>query len=623
MGGSEYFDAVNTPLSVWGLGIGSGSQGRNTLYFGSAQAYVTTNAGGKWTELSADPQSNAVPPLVTWKARGDTNAVITYSVVTDSRAPGRLYYGDTDNFLQISYDGGLTFAKEGAPDWGRLSDTSVNPPVPQPINGDSCTAILLDKDYPGHVGSPNRIYAGISTGDIGGGALRVGVAQGDFDPAAASKNPWTWKPLGDQRTFPQTGGVDLVRDDSGNFYAAVYGAGVYKLSSGATPSTPWTRACLSPTDCSNWLPAPPNGWETYRIARDVTSGRLYVSAGYPYATSLQPAADTGVWESANNGATWNKINDASIDQEAITALLPDGPNTLFVATTYSEEATTTDGGVYRGERGSNGTWTWTRALAQPKVTGIAISPADSSLLYAFSGQVCCYSGPDVPGQQAGIWKSTGGGKAGTWGSAPLSNNGLMDLIHARLSFSENDTHTLYASTAGAGLFEGTITCTDQVRDFECSTRLNPASPLILDGVVTSGSVNSLAAGSLDDTYQVFAESGNGSKKKLTLVWTFAGAQAGIGYNLRVEGFLNPTSNDSFAFSYATRASGTCTGHEPTWTNLSPPLTVATPDDQIQSYGLGALPAGTTVFCVRVQDSRTSGDSQADTLTLDRVYLLPT
>jgi hypothetical protein len=261
-------------------------------------------------------------------------------------------------------------------------------------------------------------------------------------------------------------------------------------------------------------------------------------------------------------------------------------------------------------------------LSQPRITGVAISPADSSLVYAFSAQVCCYNTTDVLGQQAGIWKSTDMGKLGTWGSAPLANNGLGYLGHGKLFFSENDSKKLFATTTGSGIFEGTISCADPVRDFECSTRIKPSNPVTLFGTVLSGTVDDLAAGTLDDTYQALKES-TGSNKKLTQVWTFTGAQASIAYQLRAEGFVSSGANDSFAFSFTTRDSGACTGSEPIWTNLSPGFTTTTQDDQMQLYSLGALPSGQTVFCVRVTDSLPSGDNQADTLTLDRVYLLPT
>jgi hypothetical protein len=147
---------------------------------------------------------------------------------------------------------------------------------------------------------------------------------------------------------------------------------------------------------------------------------------------------------------------------------------------------------------------------------------------------------------------------------------------------------------------------------------------MLFGTVLSGTVDDLAAGTPDDTYQALKESGSGSSKRVGAAWTFAGAQAQVPYQLRVEGFVNSDANESFAFSFTTKQSGTCTGQETsTWTTLSPSFTTNTQDDQMQIYSLGALPAGQTVFCVRVVDSLQSGDNSADTLTLDRVYLVPT
>jgi hypothetical protein len=51
------------------------------------------------------------PGAGTYQGRG-TNEVFTYFVQKDSRV-NRLYYGDTDNRLGVSYNNGTSFSTEG------------------------------------------------------------------------------------------------------------------------------------------------------------------------------------------------------------------------------------------------------------------------------------------------------------------------------------------------------------------------------------------------------------------------------------------------------------------------------------------------------------------------------
>jgi len=649
-----YFESKETSYQALSLAIGSGPTGHDSLYFGM-EHYVTHDGGLQWTETSSDwtqsppPPMQRIPPLGSWKARGDTNGVLALPVLTwppavppDPALEMRLFYGDRDNYLQASFDKGFSFSQavslngQGSREWHDLTNSCTA----QPLFGQSVTALLPDP------ADQNVIYAGVSAGELGGcpqcnanpdssGCSCIGVVKGVFDPAMINNKPWTWSAVGNIKSVGQGGGVDLARATDGTFFASAFTEGVFRHAGNPGDCANWESLKLK-----SWLPAPPEGWYTYKIAYEPTANKLYVSAGNPYVSFGEnpSAAATGVWESVDEpgptvlGDVWNKItlNTPALDGESITALLPDGPDTLFLTTNYPDEQAIDPpgfpdppnplphGGVYKGEK-NGGNWTFTRVLPRMDMTGIAISPADSSILYAFAGQACCFSSWPIVNQDAGIWKSIDSGKSGTW--VKLANIGLSHLIHGRLTFSRNDPKLLYASTQGGGVYEGTISCTDPVRDFECSTRLNPSNPQIIDGTSISGSVQDLASGTMDHTNQVFTESGGATTKKLTVAWTFTGAQQGISYDLRVEGSVNSPSNDSFIFSYV-RSSGTCTGSEANYTDLAPAVSITTSDDKVQNYSLGALASGNTVFCIKVKDNKTTGDSQPNTLNLDRVYLVP-
>lgn len=605
-GGGSY--AVNS------LAIASGPLGHNVLHFG-ADSYRSIDGGLYWTEVSSNlynPLPGEAQVKGTWQARGDRNGVFTYSVVTDPRAPSRVYYGDTDNRFSVSYNSGKSFAQEGW-DWSTKG-----------FAGDAATAIVLDP------ASADTIYLGIANGLVQTGNSNAAI--GVFNSAHPSGGKWTWSSLGTVGSLPDAGGVGLIRNSSGTFYATVFGLGVYKL---LCPTCNWAPVCS--TNCNNW-DHKPLGWELYPIAQEPTTPtpRIYVGAGVPGTPGGEPADTTGVWESTDAGSNWTRISfhddlnpalDNNMNNEPVGAILPYGPNTLFAATGPGPRACTLnemglcpywdgDGGLYRAERNGNN-WTWTRVIHQPIVSGIDVSPFDNSILYAFVGQVCC-SGKQE-GQQAGIYKSTNGGR--DWHIIP--NQGLMNLGVGRLYFSASNPRTLYASTIGDGAFEGTITCADPVREFDCAARINPsADPALSPGSITSGSnsYKNAGSGSIDDFYQTLLEGDLSGKKRLTAVWTIPNGLAGVTYKLRVEGYRNLSANDTFAFSVGTRASGTCTGSESYTSSLT--LTDTGDLDVTREGPAGVLTGTATIFCVKVVDMGPGNDLQADTLAVDRLYLLP-
>ena len=634
-------------ITPWVIGMGSGAGGHQTIYI-NGDRLKSTDGGATWTEMSSTPYPGASDTL---QARGDANDVYTYQVATDTRtdqvtgqAHDWVLYGDADNLLQVSYNGGKSFSFEGW-EWSRFASPNT------PVAGDSASSIVLDPN------NHNRIYCGVNISEAAFQGINQndpccdGVVQGDYKPGTSpAVGHWDWTPIGNQGSLPPSeGGIDLLLAASGDFYASYFGKGLYKHVGGGTTGD-WT--CLGGVDPScalpngNWNPAPACGtdsppmcWNLYRLKQEPSSQRMYVTAGDPvHFNNPVNAGETGIWES-DTGASWCRISDPNdnqlngMDKEPITEILLLGPNTMLASTWNSSGVWSTDpqgnyngdGGIYRGSRigatcppGPSGNWTWTRVLAQPDVTGLAVSAADNSIVYAFVGQPHVF-GPH-PGQLAGIYKSLDGGITWSLLNDPLKSSGLMNLKYGQLYFHSTDPKKLYASTIGDGVFEGTVSCTDPVRDFECAARVNASAQVIpvIKGSIVSGSYTDTAAGSPDDVYEVLKESTSG-KPQLTHVWTLSGALANVAYELRVEAYRsNASPDDSFNFSVATRASGNCMGSESYGSTL---FTISNNSDT-DTIQRASLPlTSNTVYCVKVTDS-SSTDASADSLSVDRLYLLP-
>lgn len=629
----------NGGVGVWSIGIGSGTAGHQTLYAGG-EHLKTINGGTTWTEMSTVLYTGSDSQAGTAQARGATNDVFTYRVVTDTRpdeVTGQphnwVLYGDTDNLLQVSYNGGKSFAEEG---W-QWSPDNHSPNVPSVgVVGDAATSIVLD---PNHA---NRVYVGMNVQAADNQGVYDpsnyccgGALQGDFTPATPPViGRWDWTPLGDQMTFPKgVGGVELIQTASGDFYAAVYSRGVYKLIGSS-----WINTDTG----SNWNPVPA-GWKTYRLIEEPASGRLYVSAGTTINTPPQSSDETGVWESTDNGGSWNRITDPNsntgtgMDREPVQDIAFDGPNTLFVATWYGYQMGCSlnpcydsngrslwngDGGLYKGTRDVNGNWTWAKVIAQPRVTGVTVSPSSGSVLYSFVGQDCC-SG-SKPGQYAGIYKSVDGGDH--W--LPLTNNGLMRIDAGKLYFSSNDPHKLYASTIGDGVFEGTMTCGTPSEGFadsdgdgvpDCAFKDVTQQVTMTTGSIVSGTYTALSCTSAPNTNEVLSEQTSGTKRKMVKVWKFDNVPTGKAYELWVEGYRNVSANDNFDFGLITKPAGSSCSVTDTY-GPTPLLTVTKTSDDNQAQKANAGAITNPVVCVRVQDSNQNADSQTDTLTLDRVCL---
>lgn len=464
-------------LDAGSLAIGQDPQGvgNKTLHFGG-EHMRTTDGGVTWADVSSSPATGQG-----WVSNGDTNDVYTYTVVNDTRdSPPRnwVLYGDDDNRMMISYDGGVHYVREGW-QWASLKYPSPAPSDPDyaelqypVVYGGAVTSIVLDK----RSGKEKFVYVAVTHA----GAklfdpntyLRSGIVKGEYhDPVGNAVGYWTWSLVG-TKPFKSNAPIDLLMTGSGTLIASVYGRGIYRLN-GPDDTGIWEHV-----DDVNWgNPSPacgagptPTCWKTYRLAYNQATGRIFVAVGqhmdfdYPFA-----AGEAGVWESSNDGVSWRRItgtpggaSGSPLEQDhPVTGVVVVDSSTLLVGTTRVWNIPGADGGLYRGtyDPGQD-RWNWSLKLSQPIVTGIVGHPGAAGVYYAFAGQGCCGNVPT--GQDAGIYKSTDYGM--TWGKVPV-NDGLMNLGHGRLFFGETNPRKIYAATIGSGVFEGTITCGSPAEGF--------------------------------------------------------------------------------------------------------------------------------------------------------------
>jgi hypothetical protein len=619
--GRSYYEFDGNGYAVNTISIGkdeppelsSTQPGHLTLYMGSSEPYVTINGGGLWKQASSDYASPPAVPEPSWAARGDATDVDAGPVVADHRGGNnRLFYGDFDNQLQVSYDGGGHFAKEGQP-W-----------LPFGQGGDSVSSIVLDPL------DANVVYLGIGSGDsnyqLFGGAA---ILKGTFTPGlSGAVGRWSWEAQG--TNLPTNANVDLIRTNgvgaNARFIASVYGYGIYRLDD----NNVWTQ------DFVTWVNRPAQN-RLHRLVQEPTQGRLYVAADEIFF--LDPNDDYGVWEGAADGLSWCKINGTSLPNIPILDIATNGPNALLVGTGVSAAL----GGVYRGNRTGNCAWSWERVLALPQVTSVVVSPASSAIVYALAAQI---NGTDT--NNAGIYKSTQGGAAGSWSLLP--NDGLMYLGTGRLSFSDLGESVLYDATFGNGVYEGTMTCghaiapenasvlsscfdgidndCDGVVDLDCAASVlpGPDGQQETSGSIISGSESDLTAASVNNSYEALNETLSGVRK-LNVLWSIPTANtiwlSGTNADLRVEGFRNASANDNFLFSASSHVgSAKCDSlTEGGGATTLVTLQKTSDNDQAQIADLG-LSTGT--FCIKVQGSKDAGsDGMSDTLTLDRLFVFPT
>jgi len=161
---------------------------------------------------------------------------------------------------------------------------------------------------------------------------------------------------------------------------------------------------------------------------------------------------------------------------------------------------------------------------------------------------------------------------------------------------------------------------DGVIDLDCAVDVDPGGQLLTSGSVTAGALDDIKAIPDGDRVESLSENSGGSKRRLIAMWTFSGAGSGVIYRIVAEAHKSTGGNDNFAFSYARRASGSCTANE-AWFSTALTVSSTTPGN-LQQAEIGFRDSLQPVFCVQAIDTRSGSDTATDTLHLDRLYLFP-
>jgi hypothetical protein len=439
-------------VPVYGLGIGSGAAGHDTLHFTTPFWFYRKAAGSwQWENTTHDEDPNA-PSRTAWKSRGVTNNIISY--VAKSRG-AKVFSGDDDNALQISHNRGDSFRQEGIVNgyfvWGN--------PLGLNTQASAVTSVEIDPNDDDHVfvagwpqdGTANvgGILEGCFTCDpntcVDPGLCGNPSTCGDPSSCGQGATPaWAWGAIGpDSLLDAETHLIQLPGQQGTTLYAAIGGRGVYRKL--LTPGSTWE---VAEAPYQDW-PDHPNIFRPNQIAADAARRRVFVALGERWLGA--DPNDTGIWMLDPNEPTWCRITPSSQPPygEPVLAMRVGASGEMYAGTSRT---TMSDGGLYKGaQSGTACSWTWTeQSIHQPRVTGVAVSPLNPQILYAVSAQQNNAAG----GQVAGIYKSIDSGT--TW--SLLDQNGLMNLKDPILDYGTDGIGnlTMYVATYGSGVFKGTI-----------------------------------------------------------------------------------------------------------------------------------------------------------------------
>ncbi|HEV8200965.1 MAG TPA: fibronectin type III domain-containing protein [Candidatus Polarisedimenticolia bacterium] len=461
-----------------------GMAGPNTiLYVGTGfWLYKSANGGTSWSEVTSNENGAGTNR---WSARGETNNVLAMESATEPGNPARIFYGDGDNALQISDDGGTSWLMEGIKKnrnvwWDLLGDPRHDGPTGAALIPGTVTSIVAD--------SPNHVYVAANCRDCSDvGAVLSGTFTG---------GQWQWTPVGYtlceanyppgcSKNWPAGGPVYLAKDDTNHYlYASITGKGFYRylltnpfaqwqpffptLPAGECPLGDPATCDDSPTcDTAN----PCCVCDTTKIAYDSNQGRIYLASGDP--TLDGTAADCGLWVSTSQGSTWTRATDALMANEPVLAIAPLPTGEVLIGA--RGRGVLDKGGVYKGV--FSGSWQFTQLMrhdashheVQPDVTGVAFVPGnpndpnDPDKIYASSMQ----GASAAVGAGPGIYQGTYSG--GAWSFAQMSPDGIDHMVFSGLRSNPEcqGGFPLIATTGGGGAFITSV--------------VTPAPPLALSG----------------------------------------------------------------------------------------------------------------------------------------------
>ena len=165
---------------------------------------------------------------------------------------------------------------------------------------------------------------------------------------------------------------------------------------------------------------------------------------------------------------------------------------------------------------------------------------------------------------------------------------------------------------------------DGVVDLDCAVPVTAQMSFPSgEGENFSGALSALGPLPDGDAYQVFRETGGSSTKRLSVRFYIdvPTTLANKPLELLIEGLRDNASGDQYVVHYANKTtSQTCPNVGGSWTATQKTITALTEPAELLPANIG--PSNNRRWCVRVQDSFRSGDSTANQLRLDQLYIMP-
>jgi photosystem II stability/assembly factor-like uncharacterized protein len=148
---------------------------------------------------------------------------------------------------------------------------------------------------------------------------------------------------------------------------------------------------------------------------------------------LYAATRTGVWRSGDGGESWTRVLDPLVKGGCLDlAVRPDQPGDWLLAAC----GTLADGAIWH-RKDAERPGAWSEALSEPGMgrVSLAVAPSSPNVVYALAASSVKREEEDVAGGLHAIFRSDGGGAAGTWRAMvrrddpnPIHANFLSNLI---------------------------------------------------------------------------------------------------------------------------------------------------------------------------------------------------